>query len=86
MSSRGPLSESRASVLRAARRLVEAEGWGSLKSARVAEESGITRQWLHSLFGGHRGVVDALTESLVGPWRLEEIDIAFWISIPGFNG
>ena len=70
-----PLSQNRRAVLEAAQRLIEAEGWGSLTTSRVADESGISRQWLHSLFGGHQGLVDALAASLFGPWQASQLEL-----------
>ena len=69
------LADSRGTILEAAQRLIEAEGWSSLTAGRVAEASGISRQWLHSLFGGHQGLVDALVASLFGTWQAAQLEI-----------
>ncbi len=70
-----PFSESRTTALTAAQRLIEADGWNALRLSGVAKASGITRQWLHSLFGGHQGLVEALASSLFGPWRAGQLEI-----------
>ncbi len=68
-------NESRTKALKAAQGLIEANGWNALTLSGVAEASGITRQWLHSLFGGHQGLVEALASSLFGPWRAGQLEI-----------
>ena len=70
-----PLSQNRGAVLEAAQRLIEAEGWSSLTASRVADESGFSRQWLHSLFGGHQRLVDGLAASLFGPWQASQLEL-----------
>ncbi len=68
-------SDSRAAALKAAQLVIETDGWSALTPSRVAEASGITRQWLHSLFGGHQGLVDALSASLFDPWQARQLEI-----------
>ncbi len=70
-----PVEESRRVALNAAEQLLENEGWKALTAAGIADASGMSRQWLHALFGGQKGLIDALVSSLVGGWRSAQIEI-----------
>ena len=70
-----PLEESRRTALEAAEQLLQINGWKALTAARIAEACGISRQWLHALFGGQQQLVDALVDSVFGHWRSNQIDI-----------
>jgi AcrR family transcriptional regulator len=54
------MDESRADILRAARALLEANGYRQLTMASLAAESGVTRQTVHNLFGTKAAVLEAL--------------------------
>jgi AcrR family transcriptional regulator len=54
------MDESRAAILRAARRQLAAQGYRRLTMASLAEESGVTRQTIHNLFGTKTGVLEAV--------------------------
>lgn len=54
------MDQSRAAILRAARALLEAEGYRKLTMGSLAAESGVTRQTVHNLFGTKAAVLEAL--------------------------
>ena len=54
------MSESRAAILRAAQAQLAGEGYRRLTMASLAEESGVTRQTIHNLFGTKTGVLEAV--------------------------
>ena len=54
------MSESRAAILRAAQAQLAGEGYRRLTMAALAEESGVTRQTIHNLFGTKTGVLEAV--------------------------
>lgn len=54
------MDKSRADILRAARALLEANGYRQLTMASLAAESGVTRQTVHNLFGTKAAVLEAL--------------------------
>ena len=70
-----PVEESRRLALEAAEQLIENDGWKNLTAAKIAEVSGMSRQWLHALFGGQEGLIDALVNSLAGHWKSSQIEI-----------
>ena len=69
------IEESRQLALEAAEQLIAENGWAALTAAGIAGASGMSRQWLHALFGGQKGLLDALINSLVGRWRSSQIEI-----------
>jgi AcrR family transcriptional regulator len=54
------MSESRAAILRAAQTQLVGGGYRRLTMASLAEESGVTRQTIHNLFGTKTGVLEAV--------------------------
>jgi AcrR family transcriptional regulator len=58
------MDNTRRSVLQAARRQLEAEGYRHMTMASLAAESGVTRQTIHNLFGSKGGVLEALFDLL----------------------
>jgi AcrR family transcriptional regulator len=54
------MSESRAAILRAAQTQLAGEGYRRLTMASLAEESGVTRQTIHNLFGTKTRVLEAV--------------------------
>jgi AcrR family transcriptional regulator len=54
------MDESRAAILRAAQAQLAANGFRRLTMASLAEESGVTRQTIHNLFGTKTGVLEAV--------------------------
>jgi AcrR family transcriptional regulator len=54
------MDESRAAILRAARGQLAAQGYRRVTMASLAEESGVTRQTIHNLFGTKTGVLEAV--------------------------
>src|SRR5882757_2278950 len=54
------MDESRAAILRAAEAQLAAKGFRRLTMASLAEESGVTRQTIHNLFGTKTGVLEAV--------------------------
>jgi len=54
------MDQTRAAVLRAARAQLEANGYRRLTMASLAQESGVTRQTIHNLFGTKAAVLEAL--------------------------
>lgn len=54
------MDQSRGDILRAARALLEANGYRQLTMASLAAESGVTRQTVHNLFGAKAAVLEAL--------------------------
>jgi AcrR family transcriptional regulator len=57
-------SQTRASVLKAARAQLEAGGYPNLTMDSLATESGVTRQTVHNLFKTKTGVLEALFDQL----------------------
>ena len=70
-----PIEESRKIALASAQKLIETEGWNCLTASRIAEDCGLSRQWLHSLFGSQQGLIDSLVKSLVGDWRSAQLEV-----------
>ena len=58
------MDRTRRSVLQAARRQLEEQGYRQMTMASLAAESGITRQTIHNLFGSKRGVLEALFDTM----------------------
>ena len=56
----GPDDDTRATLLDAARNLLEADGPGALTVRRIAAEAGMSTMNVYSRFGGKDGVVDEL--------------------------
>ncbi|HEY1964055.1 MAG TPA: TetR/AcrR family transcriptional regulator [Acidobacteriaceae bacterium] len=54
------MGESRAAILRAAQTQLAGGGYRRLTMASLAEESGVTRQTIHNLFGTKTGVLEAV--------------------------
>lgn len=54
------MDQSRAAILRAARKQLEANGYRQLTMSSLAAESGVTRQTVHNLFGTKAAVLEAL--------------------------
>lgn len=70
------MDQTRRAVLQAARRQLEAQGYRQVTMASLAEESGVTRQTIHNLFGSKRGVLEALFDSIAlesGMERMREV-------------
>ena len=70
-----PIELSRKTALDAAENLLQIKGWKALTAARVAEACGMSRQWLHTLFGGQQQLVDALVDSVFGHWRAKQLEL-----------
>lgn len=70
-----PIQDNRSLVLAAASRVVEAEGFAAVTTSRVADESGFSRQWLHSLFGSHAELLTSLCDSWVQPWLAAQVEV-----------
>jgi AcrR family transcriptional regulator len=54
------MDQSRAAILRAARAQLEANGYRQLTMSTLANESGVSRQTVHNLFGTKTAVLEAL--------------------------
>lgn len=54
------MDASRAAILRAAKKQLEAAGYRRLTMEALAAESGVTRQTVHNLFGSKSGVLEGL--------------------------
>ena len=54
------MDQSRAAILRAARKQLETNGYRQLTMSSLAAESGVTRQTVHNLFGTKAAVLEAL--------------------------
>jgi AcrR family transcriptional regulator len=70
------MDESRAAILRAARAQLAAKGFRRLTMASLAEESGVTRQTIHNLFGTKTGVLEAVFDLIAlesGMERMREV-------------
>lgn len=70
------MDESRAAILRAAQAQLAAKGFRRLTMASLAEESGVTRQTIHNLFGTKTGVLEALFDLIAlesGMDRMREV-------------
>lgn len=70
------MDESRAAILRAAQAQLAAKGFRRLTMASLAEESGVTRQTIHNLFGTKTGVLEALFDLIAlesGMERMREV-------------
>jgi AcrR family transcriptional regulator len=67
------MDESRAAILRAAKRQLAAEGYRRLTMASLATESGVTRQTIHNLFGTRTGVLEAVFDVIALESGMEEM-------------
>jgi AcrR family transcriptional regulator len=70
------MSESRAAILCAAQAQLAGEGYRRLTMASLAEESGVTRQTIHNLFGTKTGVLEAVFDLIAlesGMERMREV-------------
>ena len=70
------MDESRATILRAAKRQLAAEGYQRLTMASLAAASGVTRQTIHNLFGRKTGVLEAVFDLIAlesGMERMREV-------------
>lgn len=70
------MDESRAAILRAAQAQLAAKGFRRLTMASLAEESGVTRQTIHNLFGTKTGVLEAVFDLIAlesGMERMREV-------------
>src|ERR1700733_16128720 len=70
------MDESRAAILRAAKAQLVANGFRQLTMASLAEESGVTRQTIHNLFGTKTGVLEAVFDVIAldsGMERMREV-------------
>jgi AcrR family transcriptional regulator len=70
------MDESRAAILRAAKAQLVANGFRQLTMASLAEESGVTRQTIHNLFGTKTGVLEAVFDLIAldsGMERMREV-------------
>jgi AcrR family transcriptional regulator len=70
------MDESRAAILRAAQAQLAANGFRRLTMASLAEESGVTRQTIHNLFGTKTGVLEAVFDLIAlesGMERMGEV-------------
>jgi AcrR family transcriptional regulator len=67
------MDESRAAILRAAKRQLAAEGYWRLTMASLATESGVTRQTIHNLFGTRTGVLEAVFDLIALESGMEQM-------------
>jgi AcrR family transcriptional regulator len=67
------MDESRAAILRAAKRQLAAEGYRRLTMASLATESGVTRQTIHNLFGTRTGVLEAVFDVIALESGMEQM-------------
>jgi AcrR family transcriptional regulator len=70
------MEESRASILRAARAQLEANGYRRFTMAGLAAEGGVTRQTIHNLFGTKAAVLEAVFDLIAldsGMDRMREV-------------
>jgi AcrR family transcriptional regulator len=70
------MDESRAAILRAAQAQLVSNGFRQLTMASLAEESGVTRQTIHNLFGTKTGVLEAVFDLIAldsGMERMREV-------------
>jgi AcrR family transcriptional regulator len=70
------MDESRAAILRAAQAQLAANGFRRLTMASLADESGVTRQTIHNLFGTKTGVLEAVFDLIAlesGMERMREV-------------
>jgi AcrR family transcriptional regulator len=70
------MDESRAAILRAAKRQLAAGGYQRLTMASLAAASGVTRQTIHNLFGTKTGVLEAVFDLIAlesGMERMREV-------------
>lgn len=70
------MGESRAAILRAAQTQLAGGGYRRLTMASLAEESGVTRQTIHNLFGTKTGVLEAVFDLIAlesGMERMREV-------------
>jgi AcrR family transcriptional regulator len=70
------MDESRAAILRAAKAQLVSNGFRQLTMASLAEESGVTRQTIHNLFGTKTGVLEAVFDLIAldsGMERMREV-------------
>ena len=70
------MDESRAAILRAAKRQLAAEGYQRLTMASLAAASGVTRQTIHNLFGTKTRVLEAVFDLIAlesGMQRMREV-------------
>ena len=70
-----PIEESRRVALEAAEQLLQIEGWRALTAAKTAAACGMSRQWLHTLFGGQQQLIDALVDAVIAHWRAHQLEI-----------
>lgn len=67
------MSESRAAILRAAQAQLAGEGYRRLTMASLADESGVTRQTIHNLFGTKTGVLEAVFDLIALESGMEQM-------------
>jgi len=67
------MDESRAAILRAAKQQLAAQGYRRLTMASLAEESGVTRQTIHNLFGTKTGVLEAVFDLIALESGMEQM-------------
>jgi AcrR family transcriptional regulator len=70
------MDESRAAILRAAKRQLAVGGYQRLTMASLAAASGVTRQTIHNLFGTKTGVLEAVFDLIAlesGMERMREV-------------
>jgi AcrR family transcriptional regulator len=67
------MDESRAAILRAAKQLLEAQGYRRLTMASLAAQSGVTRQTIHNLFGTKTGVLEAVFDVIALESGMEQM-------------
>lgn len=67
------MDECRASILRAARAQLEANGYRQLTMASLAAQSGVTRQTIHNLFGTKSRVLEAVFDLIALDSGMEQM-------------
>jgi AcrR family transcriptional regulator len=67
------MDQSRAAILLAARRQLEAVGYRQLTMSTLAAESGVTRQTVHNLFGTKAAVLEALFDVIALDGGMEDM-------------
>ena len=67
------MDESRAAILQAAKQQLAAQGYRRLTMASLAEESGVTRQTIHNLFGTRTGVLEAVFDLIALESGMEQM-------------
>jgi len=67
------MDQTRAAVLRAARKQLESGGYRQMTMGSLAADSGVTRQTIHNLFGTKSAVLDALFDVIAIDGGMEKM-------------